>query len=60
MKTKEDKQLKELSDEELRQVTGGKESNPSESQGPCNNEEYRKNNQNECSMVLTVEFGDSK
>lgn len=57
--TKENKQLRELSDEELKQVTGGKEP-LNESQRKCENQEYKQNHQDECVKVFSVTMEDSK
>ena len=56
---KEIKQLKKLSDEDLRQVTGGKEQYPG-SHGSCNDPAYKADNPDECGSVFDAKTGDSK
>lgn len=55
----QNKQLRELSDEELKQVTGGKETFP-ESQDPCQRQEYKNNHPDECAIVFGITTEDSK
>lgn len=56
---KQKKQLRELSDDELQQVTGGKEQFP-ESQDPCKNQAYKDNHLDECVIVFGIKTEDSK
>ena len=56
---KQKKQFRELSDEELRQVTGGKEQHPG-SHGSCNDPAYKADNPDECGSMFNATTGDSK
>ena len=56
---KEKKQHRKLTDEELEQVTGGKEQYPN-SQGMCENQEYRLKYPDECGIVFSSTTEDLK
>lgn len=56
---KQKKQFRELSDDELQQVTGGKEQFP-ESQDPCKNQAYKDNHLDECVIMFGIKTEDSK
>ncbi len=56
---KQKKQFRQLTDEELEQVTGGKEAFP-ESQDPCKSQEYKDNHLDECVIMFGIKTEDSK
>ena len=56
---KQKKQFRQLTDEELEQVTGGKEAFH-ESQDPCQHQEYKDNHPDECVFEFGIKTSDSK